>query len=158
MKTTIKVLSTLSLALLFSFSALMAETPEEKANRIIDEADKYTAGWGDQQANMKMIIRNKNGKEKTRSMRSKALESHTGDDMMLMIFDTPKDVKGTALLTHAHANRQDDQWFYIPALNRIKRISSNSKGGQFMGSEFSFEDLGDQGKENFKDIFSRSLL
>jgi hypothetical protein len=62
-------------------------------------------------------------------------------DKLLVIFDTPRDVKGTAFLSFAHKVDADDQWLYLPALKRVKRISTSNKSGPFMGSEFACEDL-----------------
>jgi len=59
----------------------------------------------------------------------------------LIIFDDPRDVKGTAFLTFTHKYDPDDQWLYLPALKRVKRISSVNKSGPFVGSEFAFEDF-----------------
>ena len=67
----------------------------------------------------------------------------------LFVFDEPRDVKGTAFLVHAHKEESDDQWLYLPALKRVKRISSSNRSGSFMGSEFSYEDLGAQEVEKF---------
>ena len=60
----------------------------------------------------------------------------------MFVFDRPRDVKGTAFLVHAHKDGPDDQWLYLPALKRVKRISSSKQSGSFMGSEFSYEDMG----------------
>ena len=54
---------------------------------------------------------------------------------------TPRDIEGTALLSHAKILDADDQWLYLPALKRVKRISSSNKSGPFVGSEFAFEDF-----------------
>jgi outer membrane lipoprotein-sorting protein len=62
-------------------------------------------------------------------------------DKSLVIFNTPKDVEGTALLSHAKILDPDDQWLFLPALKRVKRISSKNKSGPFVGSEFAFEDF-----------------
>ena len=62
-------------------------------------------------------------------------------DKTLNIFDHPRDVKGTAFLSFSHPVGADDQWLYLPALKRVKRISSRNKSGPFMGSEFAYEDL-----------------
>ena len=74
-------------------------------------------------------------------MRILTLEREDDGDWTLSIFDEPPDVKGTALLTYSHGLEDDDQWFYLPALKRVKRISSKKKSGPFMGSEFAFEDF-----------------
>ena len=70
-------------------------------------------------------------------------------DKSLIIFDQPKDVEGTALLTYSHKTADDDRWLYLPALKRVKRIAGNNKAGPFMGSEFAFEDLGSQEIEKY---------
>jgi outer membrane lipoprotein-sorting protein len=88
-----------------------------------------------------MVLRNKNGQESVREIRSKGLEVANDGDKTLTIFDRPRDVKGTAFLSFSHTSGADDQWLYLPALKRVKRISSRNKSGPFMGSEFAFEDL-----------------
>ena len=64
-------------------------------------------------------------------------------------FDSPKDVKGTAFLNYTHKVNDDDQWLYLPALKRVKRISSRNKSGSFMGSEFAYEDIASQEVERY---------
>ena len=66
--------------------------------------------------------------------------------------DKPADVKGTALLSFSHVLEPDDQWLFLPALERVKRISSSNKSGPFMGSEFAYEDFTSQevGKYKYK--------
>ena len=49
------------------------------------------------------------------------------------IFDTPADVEGTIFLSHTKIKKPDDQWLFLPALKRVKRISSSNKSGPFMG-------------------------
>jgi hypothetical protein len=58
-------------------------------------------------------------------------------------------VKGTALLSYSHKTGSDDQWLYLPALKRVKRIASKNKSGPFMGSEFAYEDLSSQEIEKY---------
>ena len=67
----------------------------------------------------------------------------------LTIFDTPRDIKGTAFLNFTHKVGDDDQWLYLPALKRVKRISSRNKSGSFMGSEFAYEDISSQEVEKY---------
>ncbi len=126
-----------------------AETPEEKGLAIAIEADKRNTGWVDSQVDLQMILRNAQGQESKRLIRLKALEIDGDGDKSLSIFDTPRDVKGTAFLSFTHAVKADDQWLYLPALKRVKRISSSNKSGPFMGSEFAFEDLSSQEVEKY---------
>lgn len=146
-------LSTSALALSLAFSAAsfnaLAETPEEKGLAIAVEADKRNTGWQDSTADMTMTLRNKRGEESVRTLRVKSLEVQDDGDKSLTIFDEPKDVRGTALLTFSHKVDSDDQWLYLPALKRVKRIASRNKSGPFMGSEFAFEDLSSQEVEKY---------
>lgn len=127
----------------------MAETAEEKGLAIAKDADKRDTGWQDQTASLEMVLRNRHGEESKRNIRSKTLEVTGDGDKSMSIFDTPLDVKGTAFLSFTHALTADEQWLYLPALKRIKRISSNNKSGPFMGSEFSYEDLSSQEVEKY---------
>ena len=117
------------------------ETPEDKGLRLAREASALNDGFGDFTAGLTMVLRDRQGRESIRQMRFKVLEVPGDGDKSLFVFDQPRDVQGTALLTHAHINTQDDQWLYLPALERVKRISASTRSGAFMGSEFSYEDM-----------------
>lgn len=128
---------------------VLAETPEEHGLRIAQEADAFDTGFIDFTADMVMTLRNRKGQESVRQIRSRNLEVSGDGDKAMSIFDRPADVKGTAMLTFSHGLEPDDQWLYLPALKRVKRISSRNKSGPFMGSEFAFEDLGSQEIEKY---------
>jgi len=130
-------------------SPVYSETAEEKGLAIAMEADKRDEGFGDYTANMTMILKNRQGKESKRTIRSKTLEVPGDGDKSLSIFDTPRDVKGTAFLTFSHKKGDDEQWLYLPALKRVKRINSRNKSGSFMGSEFAYEDIASQEVEKY---------
>jgi len=134
---------------------LMAETAEEQGLAIAMEADRRDTGFGDYTSDVKMILRNKQGQESVREIRSRTLEVEGDGDKTLIIFDTPADVKGTALLSFTHKSGPDDQWLYLPALKRVKRIASNNKSGPFMGSEFAYEDIASQEVEKYTYKFLR---
>ncbi len=122
----------------------LAQSPEERGLALAQEMDRRDAGWADMQARMTMVLRNKQGQETTREIRSRSLEVTGDGDKSMTIFDTPRDVKGTAFLSHTHSTKPDDQWLFLPALKRVKRISSSNKSGPFVGSEFAYEDLTSQ--------------
>ena len=90
-----------------------------------------------------MVLRNAAGQSTERSLSFSTLEKENESvgDKSLVIFNSPRDVEGTALLSHAKILDPDDQWLYLPALKRVKRISSANKSGPFVGSEFAFEDF-----------------
>ncbi|MBN4063170.1 outer membrane lipoprotein-sorting protein [Cardiobacterium sp. AH-315-I02] len=142
----------LIIALLFTatiMNAGSADSDTKKGLAIAVEADKRDTGFTDFTANMVMELRNKQGDVSTRTIRLKTLEVIGDGDKSMSIFDTPADVKGTAFLTHSHALKPDEQWLYLPALKRVKRINSKNKSGPFMGSEFAFEDLASQEIEKY---------
>lgn len=120
-----------------------AETPEERGFAIAARADRSDRGFGDSVAGLEMVLRNKAGKEARRklSIRTLEVQDESLGDLSLVIFDSPPDIEGTALLSHSKILEPDDQWLYLPALRRVKRISSVNKSGPFVGSEFAFEDL-----------------
>lgn len=126
-----------------------AETPEEKGLAIAVEDDKRDNGFVDYQAKMEMILRNRHGEQSVRYIRTKNLEVVGDGDKSLVIFEKPRDIKGTALLNFTHKTGTDDQWLFLPALKRVKRISSANKSGSFMGSEFAYEDITSQEVEKY---------
>ena len=131
--------------ILFSFLQPLpaaAGAADEKGLAIAREADSRDDGFGDFAADMIMILKNRHGQESAREMRVRTLEVNGDGDKSLSIFDTPRDIKGTAFLNFTHRTGDDDQWLYLPALKRVKRISSRNKSGSFMGSEFAYEDIG----------------
>ena len=113
------------------------------------EADRRDTGFGDFKANIAMILRNKHGDSSERRMRVRTLEQENEGDKSLIIFENPGDVKGTAFLSFTHKTGSDDQWLYLPALKRVKRIASSNKSGPFMGSEFAYEDISSQEVEKY---------
>ncbi|MEM1297779.1 MAG: outer membrane lipoprotein-sorting protein, partial [Pseudomonadota bacterium] len=77
-------------------------------------------------------------------------------DLGIIVFSKPRDIRGTALLTHANIEpSDDDQWLYLPAVKRVKRISSSNRTGKFVGSEFSYEDLGSQEVDDYTYLWIR---
>ena len=133
-----------------TLAGFTAEDPDiDRGREIVLEAEKRDAGWQDQSAELKMVLRNRHGEESTRELRSRLLEVDGDGDKLLVMFDRPRDVKGTAFLTYTHESGPDDQWLYLPALKRVKRIASNNKSGPFMGSEFAYEDLASQEVEKY---------
>jgi len=104
------------------------------------KSEGVMSGFHDSISEMNMTLINARGQKKSRTMIMKVLEGEY-EDKSLMEFLTPADVKGTKFLSYEHIDKDDDQWMYLPALKRVKRIASKNKSGAFMGSEFSYEDL-----------------
>jgi len=127
----------------------LAQSDQERGLEIAVEADRRDTGFQDSRAAMKMILRNRQGDESIRLIRVRTLEQEDDGDKSLTTFDQPADVKGTNFLSFTHKSGPDDQWLYLPALKRVKRISSRNKSGPFMGSEFAYEDLSSQEVEKY---------
>lgn len=138
-----------TMAMLLAAPVAFADEASGRGLEIAVEADRRDQGFGDTSSTLQMILRNRHGNETTRKIRSRTLEVPDDGDKSLIIFDDPADVKGTAFLSFSHKSGDDDQWLYLPALKRVKRISSSNKSGPFMGSEFAYEDLSSQEVEKY---------
>ncbi len=140
-----KVISLVTaLALIAAFAGnVKANSTEDQGFEIAARSDRSDLGFADSDVELNMVLRNAAGQESSRSLRIVTLEKpdESVGDKSLVVFDTPRDIKGTALLSHAKILDPDDQWLYLPALRRVKRISSANKSGPFVGSEFAFEDF-----------------
>lgn len=131
--------------LLSSFS----QTAEQKGLKIAIENEKANNGFIGESSEMEMILEDAHGTKITRKMKGKILEIKGDGDKSINQFLLPADVKGTMMLTWTHKNKDDDQWLFLPSIKRTKRISSSNKSASFMGSEFSYEDLGSQEIEKY---------
>ncbi|MEC4674508.1 MAG: outer membrane lipoprotein-sorting protein [Nitrospirota bacterium] len=120
-----------------------SETSQEKGYAIAKEAKRRDLGWKDSEVTLKMVLKNSQRESSNRELRTLTyeIEAEGLGDKSLTIFDRPRDIEGTAFLSHTKIREPDDQWLYLPALKRVKRISSANKSGPFVGSEFAYEDL-----------------
>lgn len=128
----------LATAILAPFAA---QADAERGLAIAREMKTRDRGFGDSATTMKMVLIDAGGGETFRELRMKTLEGRGDGDRLLAIFEAPADVRSTVFLSHTHAERADDQWLYLPALKRVKRIAPANRTSPFMGSEFSYEDL-----------------
>lgn len=142
-------------SLSLSASIALAATAEERGLAIATEADRRDQGFRDSIVDLEMVLANRHGEESRRRLRVSTLEGVSDGDKSLAVFRAPADVKDTALLTFSRKIGDDDQWLYLPAVARVKRISSANKSGSFAGSEFSYEDLAPQEVERYSYKFLR---
>ena len=126
-----------------------------KGLAIAREADLRDTGWVDQRTKLEMVLRNRQGQESTRSLEVSTLEMDGDGDRSLTVFKSPRDIAGTAFLSYTHALEPDDQWLFLPALERVKRIASANKSGPFVGSEFAYEDLSSSEIEKYSYLWLR---
>ena len=102
----------------------------------------------DQMSDLTMTLTNRNGDQRVRKI--KQFLKDMGDvEKKIMFFISPADVKNTSFMSWSYdSDKSDDQWIYLPALKKTKRISSDSKSDYFMGSDFTYDDLGDRKLED----------
>lgn len=138
----IGVLSLLAGALGTAVPAGAADDP--KAREIMVRVDERDDG-DDQTSKMQMVLIDKRGKQRVRELTT--FTKDKGEDTYsMMFFLSPPDVEDTGFLTYDYddEDRDDDQWLYLPALKKTKRIASSDKSGSFMGSDFSYADMTDR--------------
>ena len=99
---------------------------------------------------MTMILIDKNGNKRVRSIKTFS-KDFGKDDYRIMFFKSPADVKDTAFLTYDYddSSKDDDQWLYLPALKKVKRIPTSDKSSSFMGSDFSYYDMTKRDVEDY---------
>ena len=123
-------------SLLFPLS-LFAITADEIAKQV-DERDE-----GDKSiSTMEMILIDKQGNNRVRKMKTYTMDKGQ-DTQSVIFFLSPADVRNTAFLTYDYgdSSKDDDQWLYLPALKKTKRIASSDKSSSFMGSDFTYSDM-----------------
>ncbi len=126
------------------FAATLAGAETLTARQIMERVDARDDG-DHQTQDMEMLLVDKKGSERRRLIRS--LSRDVGEDTQsILFFQSPADVKDTGFLTYDYDDdeKDDDQWLYLPALKKTKRIASGDKSGSFMGSDFSFADMTDR--------------
>ncbi len=139
-------MKTLKLVLVTAIVAVMGFTANAQltGRQIVEKA--YNLPTGDDQTSvLTMTLTNKSGQTRVRKIQQ--YTKQIGDiEKKIMFFLSPADVKNTSFMnwSYDNSNKDDDQWIYLPALKKVKRISSDSKSDYFMGSDFTYDDLGDR--------------
>ena len=96
----------------------------------------------DIQSTLTMTLTNSRGSTRVREIKQ-FIKQFGEDEKKIMFFVAPSDVKNTSFMSWSYGDGQsDDMWIYLPALKKTKRISSSSKSDYFMGSDFTYDDLG----------------
>lgn len=144
-----RLLQTVCLTLLIGAgvtSAAQAESAKEAGLRLAQKV--YDAPAGDDFASRAVMTLVEKGRSpRKRTMYTIAADRRRGERWSLTRFTSPSDIKGVGLLTKDYPGDNNDQWLYLPALDRVRRVSSGRKGGRFVGSDLFFEDLRDREPE-----------
>jgi len=139
-----------NLIFLVTAPAAFAGKAEDRGYEIAKICDDAAKGYKGETSHIKMEIVAASGDHLSHDIDMKKKEIKRDGDRILLTVQSPADVQGTKLLTWGHADRDDEQWLYMPAIKRIKRISAKLKQGSFMGSEFAYEDLAGTDINKFK--------
>jgi hypothetical protein len=143
-----KIIGLLFVLTVLANAPAYAQSAEDKGAQIAKRSSDQDKGYHDYTAVGKMILSNKAGTEASRDFDFKIMETSAGD-MSLLVFNWPGDIRDTGLLTHQHSAGSDDQWIFLPAERRTKRIAGTARSGSFVGSEFAYEDMTDQTFEKY---------
>ena len=135
------VLAALALAALLALPAAPVRADDAKAREIMQKVNDRDDG-DNETAQVRMVLIDKAGHQRVRELKSFRKDKGK-DTLSIMFFEAPADVKGTGFLTYDYdaPGRDDDQWLYLPALRKSKRIASSDKSGSFMGSDFNYSDM-----------------
>ena len=151
------------LSILFVFTALMSSKSDVQAPNgleIMTRVDQRDDG-DDQQSTALFQLVNKRGQKRLRHT-VRLWKDYDGADgldaKMITFFQSPPDVKGTGFLSWSYVagEKDDDQWLYLPALRKVRRIASSDKGDSFMGTDFTYDDMGERKVEEDNHTLLRS--
>jgi hypothetical protein len=144
---------TLAAALALLLFAEGADPAEDAATltgrQVMDLVDARDTGDKAVQ-DLRMVLIDKGGSQRNRSIRAYRMDVGP-DTWSIMFFLEPADVKDTGFLTYDYddTSKDDDQWLYLPALKKTKRIASGDKSGSFMGSDFSYADMTERNLDSY---------
>lgn len=139
----------ISTSMIMGFYSAAAAEDDPKAREIMRKVEDRDDG-DNMTSDMEMILIDKNRNERVRKIRSFA-KDFGEDTHRLMFFVHPADVKDTGFLTYDYddPDKDDDQWLYLPALRKTKRIATSDKSGSFMGSDFTYSDMSSREIEDY---------
>lgn len=130
----------LSLPLVLWLSGIASAQAELSALEIMRHTDQDHRA-NDERGEVDMVLVDKDDQRQQRKLEIMTKKGEGDDDKTLIRFLEPPTVRGTAVLTHEATGRADDQWLYLPALQKKKRIASSNRTQRFAGTDFTFEDI-----------------
>ena len=124
--------------------------------------DADTGKTGTYTATMTLV--NKTGNQRVREI-VYYTKDYGDTDKTVIVFRTPKDVAGVGYLMWEYDEKADgtkkdsDNWLYMPAMKKVRRISGSESGGDFMGTDFTYDDMGDRAlsKDTFNLLGSENI-
>lgn len=136
------IIATLLVSTIFSVTSIYAQTGKEIAEKVYNRKAPM-----DGESDMTMSLIDSKNKKRERFLHQ-FFKDYGDTEKKVMFFKSPADVKNTSFMNWSYdAQEDDDQWLYLPALKKVKRISSSSKDNAFMGSDFTYEDMENRSPE-----------
>jgi outer membrane lipoprotein-sorting protein len=133
----------LILTFIIGMTELWAMTGQEIMDRSIKVQDTQSAAM-----DIEMDLIDKSGSVSKRSLQILSMKDSTGQKRTIVVFMAPATIKNTRFLIVENNGRSDDQWIYLPSLNKIKRIAASDNDSSFMGSDFTYGDMSDMNADN----------
>jgi len=146
--------SALSLALAFALTFSSPLLADEKADPIMDRV-LGKGSWTSMIADVQLTLTNSRDEQRVRQIAFFSKDDDQGQNRLLMRFQAPADVRGTAFLTLERSSGSDERYLYLPAMRRVSRIASSGGGGNFMSSDFSYYDIGEPAREDWSYTYLR---
>ncbi len=136
------------LVVIWLFTPVLTQAAEMTGRDVMEKQKEFHTVQSEIGEEVMLLVDKEGGKEK-RQVKRYAKEM--GDDIhhYLVVFLSPADIRGTALLTWEQKERDNDQWLYLPAQKKMQRIAKGSKKNYFMGTDFTYEDMEPEDLDNF---------
>lgn len=122
-------------------------TDADRGRSLFEDFDERRRAITYETSVMEMRIIDRRERVRSRTMRT---WNYAGAEATrsLTMFEAPADVRGTGLLT-LEENGTETQLLYLPAIGRVQTVSGSQRAERFLGSDFTFEDLGNQNPDEF---------
>jgi outer membrane lipoprotein-sorting protein len=108
---------------------------------VYDKAHEVSKKGLDRKTEGTMTLYDRDGAKRTRSITEYSKSAAPEAYKVLVVFNSPPDLKGVAFLIHAHTFADRDLWAYFPEYKRVRRIPTSSQDDSFFGSDFSYDDF-----------------
>lgn len=108
----------------------------------------------DERSNLTMKLLDSRGRERIRKLEQVTITDDNDTQKTLITVEEPEDIRGTAFLIIEHKESDNDQWLYLPAFRKVRRVLPNEKSDSFLGSDFFYEDLETEDVEHYEYILA----
>jgi hydrophobe/amphiphile efflux-3 (HAE3) family protein len=143
MKANLQTTITLIALILFSITTATTQTWAAELSAVeIMKANFIVSKVQDSESDSTFTLTNASGQSRVRKTTGKTkLVTGSTDNMRVVQFNSPADVKGTTTLLIENSKKDDDIWIYLPAMKKVRRLVSSNKKDSFVGTDFSYGDV-----------------